>query len=136
MAVTILEKYDSREATEGVEQPTADLLYAITGTEDEVAVRLLVEATRPASYLGLPFQEYHLKPVGNGVWEVSARYGKHDPKESSFSFDTGGGTQHITQSLKTVAKYAPAGKQAPDFKGAIGVATDSVEGTEIGRAHV
>lgn len=48
--------------------------------------------------------------------------------ESSFAFDTGGGTTHITQSLQTVAKY-PA--DAPDFKGAIGVHNDSVEGTDI-----
>jgi hypothetical protein len=45
--------------------------------------------------------------------------------------DTGGGTQHITQSRATVSKHAPAGETAPDFKGAIGVTTDSVEGTDI-----
>ena len=42
-----------------------------------------------------------------------------------------GGTQHITQSLQTVGSYAPPGKQAPDFKGAIGVTHDSVEGVDI-----
>jgi hypothetical protein len=46
-------------------------------------------------------------------------------------FDTGGGTTHITQSLATVNSYAPAGETPPDFKGAIGVSTDSVEGTDI-----
>jgi hypothetical protein len=45
--------------------------------------------------------------------------------------DTGGGTQHITQSRATVSKHAPVGETAPDFKGAIGVTTDSVEGTDI-----
>jgi hypothetical protein len=131
MPITIIEKFDSREATEGVENPTADLLYSIQGTEDDVAVRGLVESTVPAFYVGLPFQEYHIKPLGNGLWEASARYAKHDPKESSFSFDTGGGTQHITQSLKTIGKHAPPGEVAPDFKQAIGVTTDSVEGADI-----
>ena len=131
MPVTIIEKFDSREATEGVEQPSAELLFVVTGTQDELTVRATVEATVPAFYLGLPFQEYHIKHLGNGIWDASARYGKHDPKESTFSFDTGGGTQHITQSITTVAKYGTPDHGAPDFKGAIGVTTDSVEGVDI-----
>ena len=80
---------------------------------------------------GLPFQEYRLEPSGNGIWDVTARYSSREPEESEFTFDTSGGTTHITQSLQTVGKYAPAGETAPDFKGAIGVSTDSVEGTDV-----
>ena len=47
-----------------------------------------------------------------------------------FSFDTGGVTAHITQSLATISRYAPSGT-APDCQGAIGVTSDSVEGTDI-----
>ena len=47
------------------------------------------------------------------------------------AFDTGGGSAHITQSLTTIARHAPPGKSAPDCLGAIGVTTDSVEGTDI-----
>jgi hypothetical protein len=39
--------------------------------------------------------------------------------------------QHITQSRRTVNKYASPGKTAPDFKGAIGVTHDNVEGVDI-----
>jgi hypothetical protein len=130
---TIRERYDSREATEGIDSPTADLLYIVEGTEDDGAVRTLVESTIPAIYLGLVFQTYHLVHLGGGVWEVSARYGKREPKDtgaSSFSFDTGGVTAHITQSLTTVGRYAASGT-APDCQGAIGVSTDAVEGTDI-----
>jgi hypothetical protein len=131
---TIIERYDSREATEGVESPSVDLIYMVEGTEDDLAVRALVEATIPAIYLGLVFQTYHIGHQGGGVWEVSVRYGKKEPKDtgdSSFSFDTGGGTTHITQSLATIGSYAPPTKVAPNFQGAIGVTTDSVEGTDI-----
>ncbi len=79
----------------------------------------------------LVFHSCHLAHQGSGLWEGTARYGKREPKEpgqSSFSFDTGGGTTHITQSLQTVAKY-PA--DAADFKGAIGGHNDSVEGTDV-----
>jgi hypothetical protein len=130
----IIEKYDSRETTVGVDSPSVDLLYTVAGTEDDSAVRTLVEATIPAMYAGLVFQHYRIAHQGGGVWEVAARYGKLEPKQpgdSSYSFDTSGGTQKITQSLQTVASYAPPGDAAPDFKGAIGVSTDSVEGTDI-----
>ncbi|MDW8267102.1 MAG: hypothetical protein RMJ52_17410 [Gemmataceae bacterium] len=59
-----------------------------------------VEATIPAMYAGLVFQNYHIAHQGSGLWEVTVRYGKREPKqpgESSFSFDTGGGTTHITR---------------------------------------
>ena len=132
MAV-IIEKYDSRESTVGVENPSVDLLYVVDGTEDDAVVRATVEATIPAIYAGLVFQSYRIAHQGGGLWEVSVRYGKKEPKEpgeSSFSFDTGG-TTHITQSLQTVASHAPPGEDPPDFKGAIGVNNDSVEGTDI-----
>ena len=134
MPVTIDEKFDSRESTVGVDSPSVDLLYVVQGTEDDSVVRTTVEANIPAMYAGLVFQDYHISPQGDGVWEVSVRYGKREPKQtgdSSFSFDTGGGTTHITQSLQTVGSYAPPTKTAPNFKGAIGVSHDSVEGTDI-----
>ena len=134
MPVTIVEKFDSREATVGVDSPNIDLLYVVQGTDNDAVVKATVESTIPAIYDGLVFQDYHITPLGAGVWEVSVRYGKKEPKDtgqSQFSFDTGGGTTHITQSLQTVARYAPPGKVAPDFRGAIGVTHDSVEGTDI-----
>jgi hypothetical protein len=134
MTITIHEQFDSREATESIESPSVDLQYQVKGTENDVDVRSVVEVTIPAFYLGLPFQSYHMKPLGGGVWDVSARYGKKEQKDtgdSSFSFDTSGGTTHTTQSLKTISKHAPPGMVAPDFKGAIGVSVDSVEGTDV-----
>ena len=50
------------------------------------------------------------EPIGPGLWEGKVRYGakQKDPPtgESTFSFDTGGGTQHITQSKETVSSHA------------------------------
>ena len=97
MAITIDEQFDSREATQSIDSPSIDLKYQVKGTEDDVAVRGVVEATIPAFYLSLPFQSYHIKPLGGGVWEVGARYGKQEQKDtgsSSFSFDTGGGPEY------------------------------------------
>ena len=54
-----------------------------------------------------------------------------DPLGPSYTFETSGGTQHITQSLQTISKHGKPGVLPPDFKGAIGVSADSVEGTDI-----
>ena len=127
----IIEKFDSREATVGIDSPSVDLQFMVLGTELDAEVRATVESTIPAIYANLVFQNYHIAHQGGGVWEVSVRYGKLEPKEtgqSSYSFDTGGGNQKITQSLETVASY---GDDPPDFQGAVGVSTDSVEGTDI-----
>lgn len=48
-----------------------------------------------------------------------------------FTFDTTGGTAHITQSIETINSYPASGFTAPDFKGAIGVTKDNVEGVDI-----
>ena len=105
---SIVEKFDSRESTAAFDSPSVDLLYIVQGTEDDAEVRSLIESSIPAFYVGLTFQSYHINHLGAGVWEVSARYGKREPKDvgdSSFSFDTGGGTAHITQSLATISRH-------------------------------
>lgn len=144
----IVEKNESRGATVGPDSPSVDLHYAVMGTEDDAAVRAVVEATIPAMYAGLVFQNYRIDHKGGGIWDVSVRYGRddtqadeadpssqpaqpNDPLGPSYTFETSGGTQHITQSIQTVAKHAKPGMIPPDFKGAIGVNNDSVEGTDI-----
>jgi hypothetical protein len=129
MTITIDERFNSREATEGP-SPATELLYLVQGTEDDLQVKSLVAATAPTLYDGLVRDSFSVTPLGGGVWECSVRYTLLE-SETQFTFDTGGGTQHITQSLQTMGGYAPAGFTAPNFQGAMGVTTDSVEGTDI-----
>ena len=131
MTIALIERPQSREAEEGPERASAELVYTASGSDDDVAIRAAVEATAPATYVGLPLANYHISPLGNGLWDVRVRYDSREPDESSYTFDTGGGNQHITQSLQTISKKAKAGETAPDFKQAIGVTTDSVEGVDI-----
>ncbi len=51
--------------------------------------------------------------------------------ESQFTFDTGGGSQHVSQSMATLDQYAAPGEIAPNFQGAIGVNQVQIEGTDI-----
>ncbi len=142
MATTVTENLESREYTDGV---SAMLSYTIHGTADESAAMADLQTTAPTIFQGLPRQSTRVEPLhvdtGNpagSVWTGTARFSKVDPPppppetgDSSFSFDTGGGTQHITQALSTINSYAPAGQTAPDFKGAISVTQDNVEGVDI-----
>lgn len=133
MAVTVHEKWASRELSRG-ENPAQDLLYIVRGTDDDLEAKAALAAAAPLVYDGLHRQTYRLERTGQTEWEGSVHYGRKEPAEtgdSSYQFDTGGGTQHITHSRQTAARYAPSGQVAPDFQGAIGATHDSVEGVDV-----
>jgi hypothetical protein len=83
----------------------------------------------------LAIDSYSVSYLGDGAWQVTLSYQKAgadnderpDPFKRSRSFDTTGGTQHITQALAET-KY---GTSAPDQKGAIAVDDDRVGGVDI-----
>jgi hypothetical protein len=139
MPLTLTEKLDSRKWNTG-DNASVEMVYVLTGTSDDLTAKTLIENSTAQTYNGLVRQSINLEPEwvdtvrADGRWVATIRYGVRPPQEvgeSSFSFDTAGGTQHITQSLGTVHRYAPPGKTAPDFKGAIGVTHDNVEGVDI-----
>ncbi len=138
MSIEVVEKFDSRQITTGT-SPAVELRYVIRGTDNDVAARNALVAGSPPTYdpwgsgwFALPRDSVTIQPVGEELWEGIVRYAPTpQTEEAVFSFDTGGGTQHVTSSLATVGRYAPAGKTAPDFKGAIGVTADSVDGVDI-----
>ena len=131
MPVTVEEKWDSRETTLG-DGASVDLRFVIRGTDDDVAAHANLLAVSPPLYGGLVRQTSHIERIAEDAWEGSVRYGLLEPPEtgdSTFQFDTGGGTQHITQGLGTVGAYSASGPP-PDFGGAIGVTSDNVEGVD------
>ncbi len=126
---TISESYESRPFRFGT-QTGRELVYNIFGTEDDLAVEILLRSTAPSSYQGLRFRDAEVEPIGAGVWRGRVRY-EGNSSTNEFAFDTSGGSQQVTQSIGTVGRYAPAGMVAPDFQGAIGVSDDKVEGCEV-----
>ena len=102
----------------------------LTGTADDVTAKTLLLNSTAETYNDLAREEYPtLEPVwvdshsGDGEWDCRIRYSPVETTPSeigsvTITGDTTGGTQHITQSLQTVGSHAPAGKTAPDFKGA------------------
>lgn len=134
MTIAVYEKWDSRDSTFGDDSESVELKFVIQGTDDDIAARAALLAAAPVLYANLVRQSAQLSPTGYMLWEGTVRYGRLKPPEtgdSTYQFDTGGGTQHITQSLQTVGRYAPPGKTAPNYQGAIGVAGENVEGVDI-----
>lgn len=138
MSIVVDERFDSRSASLSAEASSdaRELKFVAMGSEDDIAVQAAVLANSPLMYAGLFRQAIDLEHIGYKLWDAEVKYSPRKPRESgpasfSFQFDISAGTQHVTQSRRTIGRYAPEGKTAPDFKGAIGVTNDSVEGVDI-----
>jgi hypothetical protein len=142
---TVTESVESRRLTTGA-NASYERIYNVTGSYDTATVRDAVIAVAPSSFGTqatdtdntpyLVLDTIEVEPIvvdesGSGIdlWKATVYY-KRQPsieQENSESFDTSGGTQHITQSIQTIYRYG----YAPDCGGAIGVTNDSVEGVDI-----
>lgn len=143
MAVVCSELQKSRRIVSG---KSAEFLYVVTGTNSETAALAAVLAASAETYtfaapisVTLVRQPPEIDPVwvsdADGMWEARVQYqddSRSDPppqeNESSFSFDTTGGSQHLTQSRSTAGKYP---ETAEDYGGAIGYDGERLEGCDI-----
>jgi len=115
---------------------TADIAYIVAGSTDE-ATALSIALTGIAN----PYKGVNLTSIGidgrigaDGRYRVIARYQNASTQQTQpggiipspqQSFDTTGGSEHITQAVKTRNSYSLAGALgAPDHKGAINVDKD------------
>ena len=145
MTIAVTESVESRRLTTGG-NASYERLYNVTGSYDTAVVRDAVIAVAPAAFGTqatdtdntpyLVLDNIELEPIavdenGTGIdlWKATVSYRRQRSVEedASESFDTSAGTQHITQSIQTIARYG----YAPDCGGAIGVTNDSVEGVDI-----
>ena len=132
MAAKVEEAYSER--TEKVnasgEIVEIEIHYLVFDAADEDAA-LAAARTKAKSktVTGMAFESVEVEErVNSTTWRVKAEYastgssggdeGGDGEDTFSTSFDTGGGTMHLNQSLGTSAK---APNDAPDFGGAIGV---------------
>jgi hypothetical protein len=141
MPGTIIEHFESGKAVSG-QEATRELRYIVTDESSETAVVTLAASTAPVSLAGfgtgriLRRKTISVTPLGGNVWDVVVPYEgvDADEDESQRSFETAGGTFHMTQSLATVGVYPEVEvpfAPPPDFKGAIGVNGDNVDGVDV-----
>lgn len=138
MAGVVSENFQSRRFTVG-RRIARELIFDVQGTGDEDEVLALIAppgGAAPAVYLGLLLEDINVEPnwsdecINDGLWKVTVSYIRFE-NDTEFTFDTTGGTEHITQSLVDVASFGRPGETPPDFKGAIGVTDDRVEGVDV-----
>jgi hypothetical protein len=157
MPITLVEDNQSRSATiarlgrrgRSVHQRS----YKLFGSTNDIEVHAYLNQTLIAQglfwdYPGagdqrLQAESYSLEYLGGDAWHVTVDYVKEggadddnqtNPLRRSRSFDTGGGTQHITQAIGTPEerRFPDTGNDAaPDQSGAIGVDGNSVQGVDI-----
>jgi hypothetical protein len=108
------ERVGSRQAQIGRSDPSAKLeLYGVQSApfDDDTDANLSLLESIPLVYPGflyvaLTFKGYEIANQGGGLWYASVTYTRQDPL---FCFDTGGGTQKITQALAQRGVYGPSG---------------------------
>lgn len=139
MAITLTEAQNSREC-QGL---TVIFRYHVAGSADAIAVKAAVEAGTDQAYESRVRDDANIEispkwvdtGASDGEWLAEVPYVAPELVSNTAdyvtSFDTGGGQQHVTQSLSTIGSYAPPTKTAPNYKGAIGVTKDGVAGCDI-----
>jgi len=133
MPAIVEELFQGRTETVA-DKSTAEIQYLVTGAADEAEVKVAVIDGTPEYYGEMSRKAIEItERLNENSWKVTVRYetpeyNNEEEPEPTFSFDTGGGTQHITQSLLTVGKYP---NDAPDLGGAIGFDGENVNGVDI-----
>lgn len=115
---------------------SAEIPYIVRQAADEAAVKAAALAATPIFYGVMARKSIEIaERVNQDTWKITVRYEaaeekeKEEEPEPAYSFDTGGGTQHITQSIQTVGKYGP--KASDLLGGAIGFDGEHVQGVDI-----
>ena len=143
MATRVEEAYGERDqridASGAVTEIEVPYIVFGAGDEDEaLAAARVTAAARTVSGMALESVEM-TERVNDGTWRVKAVYarsgngsgGEEDDGDGgvAFSFDTGGATMHLNQSIRTVSRTP---NNAPDFKGAIEVDNEgNVNGVDV-----
>ena len=143
MSITITQDIEASH----VANRSAEIMFTIRGAQDESAAAIaLGDQTRgvgncaPKTYHGLyrisrRIEAVHIVSTAaspacdKNIFKASVTYSYKNPASYSTSFDTTGGSQHITQSFNTIGRYPQA--TAPNMQGAIGYDGEKVSGVDI-----
>jgi hypothetical protein len=142
-----VEDGDSRQATivrKGKKATSSYVKsYKVFGTADDTVLHADINTQVSAygrywQYPGVPsmqlmVESYSVSFLGDNAWQVTINYSKDgaedgtEPLKRARSFDTTGGTQHMTQAFAE----SRFGTNAPDQKKAIGVDSNGVNGVDV-----
>ena len=141
--VRVEEAYSERDETIDAKGSVTEIEipYFVFNVDDESKALSAVRSNHK-SVAGMTLESVEtVERINDTTWKVKAIYetdedgggddgsANDDEDTTMFAFDTGGGTKHINQSLKTDGRYP---NTAPDFAGAIGVDNEgNVNGVDV-----
>ena len=141
--VRVEEAYSERDETIDAKGNVTEIEipYFVFNVDDESKALSAVRSNHK-SVAGMTLESVEtVERINDTTWKVKAIYetdedgggddgsANDDEDTTMFAFDTGGGTKHINQSLKTDGRYP---NTAPDFAGAIGVDNEgNVNGVDV-----
>lgn len=116
---------------------SAEIEYNVFEVTEETLAIEAVKGTAPETYLNMNLQGFSVSErINENTWRIAANYAyvqnentddSEVENESTFSFDTSGGTKHLTHSIKTIEKAS----NSPDYKQAINYDGSTVQGVDI-----
>lgn len=139
---TYWEKKSSRTRENG-QTKSVTLLYGAKDYSDPSAAETAVLAVVGDTYegLGLVSSSCEANEENEAVFDLVLQYGSptgtiRPDNDEVIAFDTGGETNHILQSRSTKTKatrndYASIPLPAPDYKGAINVTSQGIDGADV-----
>jgi hypothetical protein len=143
MAITVKERWSGRRSRTSAGVGSVEVGFLVMGTDDDEQARAALIANAPSIWLvdgnTLPLTSTSVEQISGDLWEgvagyESSSYTQPKTNDTAFSFDTTGGTQHLSQSYKTVSQYATpadAGHTFPDMGGSIGNNGDEIVGVDV-----
>jgi len=131
MAATATEKWESGQ----LGGKSGEKVYLVTDCADESTARTTALAEAPNTWGSLVENDCQIERVNDDTFLARVTYtppnsAEKEDGDSQYNFNTRGGTVHVNYSLGTEHSYASSGS-APDFKEAINVTPDGVQGTDI-----
>ena len=140
MPTTVHQLIEGTEVTTGA-SPSVTLKYYVDGAANENAALSAVLAQCPDTYNGMPRQSRSAEPISDTKFIVTAKYAPQEsndqdssgsvPPESSYEFNTGGGSETMFVSLSTKQRIAlPGGPPAPDYRSGVNVTDDGPQGVD------
>lgn len=134
--LTVTERYKGRRLS----TTQAERQYLVREIADDATAYQKVADFAPESIGSFVNRTIELEELEDKLWLGTVTWSTFDgqfPQAAKVRFSSKGGTQHLTQSIETVGRYMcrqtdiTKGNPVPDFKGAIGVNADRIEGVDV-----
>ncbi len=136
MALQIKERWESGEGSIGKDgrDEYSAIVWGTAADNADDPYTVLLFAVQHFSFVsaqGHVLSDLARRRIAPFTWEFRAQYTSatfdRQTNDASYAYTTGGGTQHITHSVRTMGTFVPSGKTPINYKGTIGKDAEGVD---------